>query len=173
MVFMSKRFIYIISLAVLFIVISIIVVNQLLLYFGRQFLQGETHRELSREVTFELLDSAHIGLERYKQKHGYYPEIEGKYFFDSIKTEVGKFECYVYADSIIISDSLGMGDDNLYKTYDYRKIGYTYLGVRQPQEYITYKRIGNGYKLYSIGQNEIDENGEGDDVVYKLWMRLK
>ena len=170
---MSKRFLYNISLAVLLIVLSIIVVNQLLLYWGRQLLQGEIHRELDREVTFELLDSGHIGLERYRQKHGYYPEIEGKYFFDSIKTEIGKLNCYVYADSIIISDSLRMGDDNRFKTYDYKKIGHTYLGVRHSQQYITYKRIGNGYKLYSIGENEIDENGEGDDVVYELWMRLK
>ena len=103
---MSKRFLYIISLAVLLIVLSIIVVNQLLLYWGQQLLQGETHRELTSEVTFELLDSTHIGLERYKQKHGYYPEIEGKYFFDSIKTEIGKLNCYVYADSIIISYNL-------------------------------------------------------------------
>jgi hypothetical protein len=135
--------------------------------------KGRDPEEFGKPIREELFDSASIGLERYRNHVGHYPSIEGKYFVDSIKWYVGS-AVSVFKDSITRDgDTLLMGWGT-YQKYDYLKTDGNFFGIGRPEVTIIYKPIGNTYLMYSVGQNELDEGGGGDDVVYqkKKWYEI-
>lgn len=154
--------------------LSIAIFSMILLTFGiiqikqdEQLVKhGVVRSDLRRKITYQLFDSVSYALERYKYSNGQYPQIHGKYFFDSIKSYVGIIEVYVFADSIKLTDTLIMGWGTTQR-YNYKTTRNTYLGISSPEQYIKYKPVGDKYIIYSIGENWIDENGGGDDILYQ------
>jgi len=136
--------------------------------FKNNFMQGERLFGLDKNITYKLFDSVKVGLERFKNQYDHYQNYSGKYFFDSIKTLVLIPEVYVYADSINEDGQLIPITKLAGKTLNYLTVSHTYLGVGHKDLTIIYRYISNEfYKLYSVGENCIDENGKCDDIVYK------
>jgi len=116
-----------------------------------------------------LMDSAAIGIERYHVSHGYYPKVSGKYFVDSVKRLVNLDACevYIYADTVSASGGMGPLLRRGGKSFPFLQLDHTYFGVGHWKSTIIYRLLGSdSYLLYWIGNNEIDEAGKGDDVVY-------
>jgi hypothetical protein len=108
-----------------------------------------------------------VGLEKYKDYYGNYPNYSGKYFIDSIKSFVIFPEVYVYADSLNENGEFILVKKPVNKKFDYKSISNTYLGVGTKDLAIIYKYSSDGsFILYSVGENHLDEGGEGDDVLY-------
>jgi hypothetical protein len=178
------------------VVISIILVLLTILFFywqmkkiGIELIKGpDLYEELDLPITHDILDSVAIGLRKYRLDHGSYPKINGKYFFDSIKTYTKMSKLYIYADSINDSNDTifvkNRGDvgwvktlvvsenhDN-YKDIQHSKIDlssnvHNYIAVGQNRLYIVYcYKTSDSFLLYSVGKNIKDEHGHGDDVVY-------
>jgi hypothetical protein len=129
----------------------------------------DLYDEMDLPITHELLDSVAVGLQKYHDQFGYYPQIEGKYFFDSIKKYQNISDVYVYADSITSKgDTIVVKKHLKDRLFAYKSISHTYLGVGIPALRIIYMRITpDSFLLYSVGKNLIDERGKGDDIVYK------
>jgi hypothetical protein len=128
--------------------------------FVQSINHGEINIEFDRKIALELIDSASCGLERFHSRYGHYPQISGKYFFDSIKTLVAIHEAYVYADSI----HSGMAKP-INSRFNYLLVDHSYLGAGTRGMIILYQPTSNvSYKLYCVGENGIDENGKGDDI---------
>ncbi len=166
---LSLKFTFTIIFLGVFIIVS---------YYGiktvsEEFIKGEVHEELKEIESKRLLDSSYIGLCRFKNKHGHYPNINGKYFFDSIKTFIGDIEPYVYADTLGNDGKMGT-IPNALSFPDYLHRSNCFIGVGIPELMIIYRIDLNkmeGFTIYSVGFNYIDENGEGDDIVWepKKW----
>lgn len=125
----------------------------------------ESHERLNRAIAARLMDSAAVGLDRFYQQNGHYPQIDGKLFFDSIKTLVGDIKPYVYTDKQRI-------DSKYWSVDDYRSVDSCFIGNGNYDSAIIYRRLSekdkkSNYLLYWVGQNYIDEHGTGDDMVYE------
>lgn len=118
------------------------------------------HSHLHYMVSQGLMDTAYIGLRRFYNDKGHYPTMEGKYFFDSIKTYVGRMKTYVFSDSWQVA-SKPFGVDN------YLDVDSCFLSIGDDMPIIYRYRKNSTFLLYSVGENEIDERGTGDDIVYK------
>jgi hypothetical protein len=106
---------------------------------------GPDYSEFRRVVTAQVFDSLAHGLQRYHAFYGRYPQTDEKYFYDSIKTFIHLDRAYVYSDSI-----------------------HSFVGIGSRQQAILYRMNGlDSYVMYSVGENGIDENGGGDDMMYK------
>lgn len=154
--------------------IFILVITILFAYWQlRQFELGlikgpDLYDEQTLPCTYNLLDSAAIGLRKYHTLFGHYPQAEGKYFFNSIKQFINVSDVYVYADSFTTKGDTIIIRKHGAKKFDYLNIDHTYLGVGIPQLTITYRRITpDSFLLYSVGKNLVDENGKDDDIVYE------
>lgn len=102
------------------------------------------------------MDSAYVGLNRFYKDKGHYPAIEGKYFFDSIKTYLGTLKASVFTDKDDFGVDSCLGVDNCF------------LAVGSNDSPIIYRYRGDHiFLLYWVGENGIDEIGTGDDIVYK------
>jgi len=135
--------------------------------YKKGLMRGERHSGLDNIITQELFDSIHVGLERYKNYYGNYPYYNGKYFIDSIKTFVAFPDVYVYADSINENGEFIIVRKPVGKKFNYKNISNTYLGIGNKDLKIIYKYLSDGsFMLYSVGENYLDEGGEGDDVLY-------
>ncbi len=75
---------------------------------------------------------------------------------------------YVYADSI---DPTGKGipiKKPVGKEFPYHMIEHTFLGVGTRDLSIVFEPLNrDSFLLYSVGENKIDEHGQGDDVPYQ------
>jgi hypothetical protein len=133
--------------------------------FQREISQGRDFSGLRLEITHRLLDSVAIGLERYRNIKGHYPETSGKYFLDSIKHFIGSLD-YVYVDSVLQSGDTVIMGWGTFQNIDYLTSSHTYFGFK-----LIYQVTESSYLLYSVGENEKDENGEGDDILFhrKQW----
>jgi hypothetical protein len=161
---MKKNYKYILIVLTILAIGTYFLINNL----KNNFMQGERHSGLDDNITYELLDSVKVGLERYKAIYGQYPNYSGKYFFDSIKTLLTIPDTYVYADSINESGKIIPIKKFAGKSFDYLTVPHTYLAVGNKDLFIIYKYISNNsYKLYTVGENCIDENGKGDDISIK------
>ena len=130
-------------------------------------LGGERNTGLDKIITEELFDSVKVGLDIYKLIHNHYHKCSGKYFFDSIKTLIGIPDAYVYADSLSKDGKFISIKKLAGKQFDYTNISHTYLGVGIKELTIIYRYKDNdSFELYSVGENYLDENGEGDDLQY-------
>ena len=130
-------------------------------------MQGERHSGLDKIITQELFDSVKVGLEKFKIINGHYPNYDGKYFFDSIKTFVSIPAVYVYADSLNTNGEYFSIKKKVGEKFNYKDISNTYLGIGNKDLIIIYKYLSkNSFKLYSVGENYLDENGDGDDILY-------
>jgi len=141
-----------------------------LLYELRQarleVMTGRTFEELHRSVGLELCDSAALGLERFGDHYGHYPDIEGKYFFDSIKTFLKVDGIYVYVDSMDVNGRMKVVRRPVTKHFYYERLNHTYLGGGRPELTIIYRRLSpTKYLLYWVGENLEDDGGQGDDVL--------
>jgi len=128
--------------------------------------QGPDYSDMRKKITMEILDSCSAGLKRYYQLHGDFPKYGGKYFLDSIKTLVSINDAYIYPDSAngdnFIRIKLKIKRDSLLKSHN------LFIGIGRPEQYIKYKYLtNNSFMLYSVGENGIDENGSGDDIMIK------
>ena len=139
-------------------------------FFVRQLsnsiLIGENNTEFRIKETKRLLDSSAVGLERFKLLHHHYPQCTGKYFLDSLKTFINISDIYVYNDSI---DEKGkvLPIKKHGGKFNYNNLSHTYIGVGTPELTIIYRPLSlSSYKLYSVGENYLDEGGKGDDVLY-------
>ncbi len=158
-----------IILSVLFFVLVILFIFWQAKQMVDSFSRGpDLYDEMELPITHELLDSAAKGLSIYQQNYGHYPQIEGKYFLDSIKQYININDVYVYADSLSRNGDTIPVKKFVGKKFNYRLISHTYIGVGIRELTIIYRNITpNSYFLYSVGKNLIDEHGKGDDVVYK------
>jgi len=53
------------------------------------------------------------------------------------------------------------------KIFIYKNISNTYLGAGIRDLTIIYKYISDeSFVVYSVGENYLDEDGEGDDIIY-------
>jgi hypothetical protein len=135
----------------------------------RELVEGPRLSELNKKVAHDLLDSAAVGLERFHIVHGRYPSASGKYFLDSIRQFINceSIKVYICADTISESGQiivLREGFDDIHPIHRFQN---TYLGVGHPSSLILYQaKSPNSYRLYWIGENQIDEGGEGDDIRY-------
>lgn len=166
---LSLKFIF----TILFLGVLIIVSYYEIKKDREEFIKGTIHKELDKKIADRLLDSSYLGLCRFKKVFGYYPNMNGKYFFDSIKIFIGNIEPYVYADTL--------GNDGIMRTKrndisfpDYLYRNYCFIGVGIPEITIIYridKQRREGFILYSVGNNYKDEYGKGDDIVWepKKW----
>ncbi len=134
----------------------------------RELIEGPRLKELDKRIALDLFDSVGVALEKYRENRGQYPQVDGKYFFDSVKRYVNISNVLVYADTF---DSHGVArafEALPGKRFDYRNISHTYLGVGRGESLIVYKpRPPNSYLLYWIGENGADEGGLGDDLVFR------
>ena len=129
-------------------------------------LKGEVNTELDRLITKNLLDSSAVGLERFKAIHQHYPQCVWKYFVDSIKTLVLFSDIYVYADSMNEAGH-AFPIKKVQSKFDYLHVSRTFLGAGIPELTIIYRPLSmDSYKLYSVGENYLDEGGKGDDIIY-------
>jgi len=161
---MKKYYKYTLILIIIFAIGTYFLINNL----KNNFLKGEQHSGLDDNITYELFDSVKVGLERYKAIYGQFPNYSGKYFFDSIKTLLTIPDTYIYADSINESGKIIPIKKFAGKSFDYLRVSHTYLAVGHKDFIIIYRYISNNsYKLYSVGENSMDENGEGDDISFK------
>jgi len=150
-----------------FIVIFLLIVSYVLLRKINEGTRSDSSlSDFRYKLTKMLLDSSAKGLNQYYKVHGKYPQCNDKYFFDSIKTYINVPIAYIYADSIKANGQIG----KTIKTIDEKivhKLSHTYLGIGTSDQFITYRLLTpSKYKLYSIGENLIDENGKGDDELY-------
>ncbi len=130
-------------------------------------MQGERHSGLDKIITQELFDSVKVGLEKFKILNNHYPNTSGKYFFDSIKTFVSISDVYVYADSTNTNGEVFPIEKKVGEKFNYKNLSNTYLGVGNKDLVIIYIYLSeNSFKLYSVGENYLDENGAGDDILY-------
>jgi hypothetical protein len=151
---------------------SLVAVSAILIYdykqSVRELMEGPRLKELDKRIALDLFDSVAVALEKYRENRGQYPQVDGKYFFDSVKSYVNISNVLVYADTF---DSHGVArviEALPGKRFDYRDISHTYLGVGRCENVIVYKPCPpNSYLLYWIGENVIDEGGSGDDVVFR------
>ena len=129
---------------------------------------GGDYSGLNRSITLEIFDSCSIAFDRYHKVYGHFPKYEGKYFYDSIKCFTNVSDAYLYADAVV-RDSFplykaGIKRDSLLKMKN------LFIGIGTAKQYIVYKYLSNNYYiLYSVGENDIDENGIGDDIVFKRY----
>jgi hypothetical protein len=152
--------------------LSVVVVTAILIYdfkqSARELIEGPRLVELDKQIALHLFDSVSVALNAYRTEHGYYPQVDGKYFFDSLKRYVNVSDVLVYADTF---DSHGVAraiQNPPGKRFDYHNISHTYLGVGRSENIIVYKHLPpNSYLLYWIGENVIDEGGSGDDLVFR------
>ncbi len=150
----------------------------------------DLYEEMDLPITHELLDSAAVGLRKYHEQYGHYPKIEGKYFFDSIRKYINIPNVYIYVDSMNIDqdtifvknrgdtgwtrvqrvapkDTISSENSNNFHL-NYQTRVRSYLGVGMYKLTIIYRHIEpDSFFIYSIGKNLINENGKGDDIVYK------
>ena len=132
----------------------------------KEFTYGRTFEELHLAVALNLMDSVETGLEKYRLAHGHYPNVEGKYFMDSLKAYIGVSHIYVYADSILPDGTRKPIDKPVAREFNYKEIQNTFLGVGSTHTTITYKpHAQDSFLLYSTGENGVDEGGGGDDIV--------
>ena len=123
--------------------------------------------DLDKKITLNLLDSIAVGLQQFYILKGHYPSTEGKYFFDSIKQYIDIEDVYVYSDSVDSRGKLTVIKKLVGKNFDYKKRHNTFIGISTPELIVTYKRLdSSAFILYSVGENLIDENGQGDDILY-------
>jgi hypothetical protein len=103
----------------------------------------------------EALEATAQALDNYKQRIGYYPRVTETNLFDTIKN--------YYLTTIDPS--------HIYRN---EKEQTNYLAIGSRKNKIIYRNpatIGTGqYSLYWIGANGIDEEGQGDDIVYNSQM---
>ena len=134
----------------------------------RELKYGVRHTEMRRNISLAIFDSVKVALERFHTSHGHYPKCEGKYFLDSLKPYITVSDVYVYADSL---DPAGINHalrKPVGNQYDWMSVSHTYIGVSRPELSIVYRfRYPDTFLLYWVGENGIDENGRGDDLVYK------
>lgn len=135
--------------------------------FSKEMQQGPDHSTLRLTITWQLFDSAAVGLERFRRAHGHYPQMQGKYFLDSIKSYIGFIDTYVYADTITAQgDTIPLKHRGRWFHYMNRSL--CYFGISWQPQTIIYKSLsGSAYRMYSVGENYQDEDGHGDDIVYK------
>ncbi len=120
----------------------------------------DLYNELKIPITYNLFDSLATGLYKYRVQFGHFPQIEGKYFFDSIKPYTNISYIYIYSDSITKKP--------LNKNSNYLTKNHTFIGIGNKELTIMYKPISpDSFLLYSIGKNLIDESGKGDDIVFR------
>ena len=130
--------------------------------------KGRNLSDLRVLITNELLDSVSLGLKRFSDVHKRFPQTSGKYFFDSVKVYVTVPDVYVYADSTTPDGTVIAVQKRAGKKFQYKDIPNTYIGVGTPRQILVYKLLSPAsYVLYSVGENSLDENGQGDDIVYK------
>lgn len=126
--------------------------------------KGVDHTDMDNAIAERMFDSLAIGLEQYYRAHGYYPQIEGKYFLDSIKQ-------YIHLNAFIYSDSIAASRDTIvveWGNVDFSNRSRTYLGIGRHEQTILYAPLSHtSYRLIYVGTNGIDENGDGDDLVYE------
>jgi len=158
--FLKKYWIYI-ALAG----ISLFIIFSFVLLIRNSVRKGPDLSELRLKITHRILDSCASGLEKYKKIKGRYPQSSDKYFFNSIKYYVLIDDVYIYSDSLTKTHRNSIGHD--FKGDELLSINNLYLGIGSKEQYINYKSISlNAYILYSIGENCVDDNGNGDDIVY-------
>lgn len=133
------------------------------------FIHGpDLYNEVDAKIIPELLDSAAMGLSRFHSAHGHYPQVEGKYFLDSIKEYVNINDAYVYADSLGRQGDTVLVKKPIGRMFDYKIVNHTYIGVGIPELTIIYRHIApDSFLLYSVGKNLVDERGKGDDIIYR------
>jgi len=157
--------------SILFICLMLVFISSMIYTAKRieeSFRAGPRLVELREAITRHLFDSVATGLRIYLAEHGHYPEVDGKYFFDSIKQYINIDEVCIYADSVDKDGKMEPIKKHGRMKFDYRRTTNTYLGVGSPTLTIIYRRLSpNSYLLYSVGENCIDEGGQGDDVVYR------
>ncbi len=155
-------------------VLLMIVVFLLLLVQGARLIEGSLDegprfKSMDQRIARRLLDSAAVGIERYHTLHGFFPNADGKYFVDSIKALVNLEACdvYIYADTVGANGELVPILKRGGQKFPFLQLNHTYFGVGHWRSTIIYRLVGpDCYLLYWIGNNEIDEAGKGDDVVY-------
>jgi hypothetical protein len=151
---------YRVILILSFLVILILYITFLFYKVNNDLYAGEN---LSEKESLMLLDSCAVGVDRYKAINGSYPPINGKYFFNSIKLLVYIDEVYIY-----LSDK--NATDLMRSNYDRDSLlskDSLVVGIGSSKQYLTYKYLNKDhYMLYSVGENGIDESGNGDDFVY-------
>lgn len=125
----------------------------LIFLFNIKYL-GDNHIGLRNSIAEDLLDSADMGLSRYFQIHHKYPDQNGKYFYNSIREYVDIREINIYTDSVHIKPN---NRDSLIIKH--------FIGIGSRGCFISYRKKDNTYLLYYIGENGIDEYGNGDDIV--------
>jgi hypothetical protein len=144
----------------------------LVIYEAKQidkgFRAGPDMRGLRKNITNDLFDSVAVGLRMFYAEHRHYPKIDGKHFFDSIKQYISVDDVYVYADSLDKDGRMTPIKKRGGKNFDYCSFNNTYLGIGSHEFTIIYRLLTpDSYLLYSVGENHIDEDGHGDDVLYE------
>lgn len=135
--------------------------------YGESLMHGERKSELDVRITQSLFDSSVIGLQKYRAEHGHYPKEDGKYFFDSIKHYLHVSDIYIYADSTDVSGRIVPIKKRVGKEFYFQNVRRTFLGVGRAEQAIIYQHLApDSFLLYSVGENEIDEYGAGDDIVH-------
>jgi hypothetical protein len=149
--------------------VSVLIITVLILFLfmiNKGLKEGPDLSSLRKIITYEILDSCALGLERFHNLYGTYPRAEGKYFLDSIKMLVYIPTSYIFPDSANGNNFMGMMVK--IKRDSLLKINNLFIGISRPEQYITYVFLTpNSYFLYSVGENGIDEHGKGDDMVYR------
>lgn len=139
------------------------VILSVIIMIERGLKEGPDLSYLRDKLTYEVLDSCAAGLCRFHRINGTYPKTNGKHFFDEIRNLAGIDEIYIYPDSANDNNFLGMKREKS----ELLKTEHLFLGIGRPGQYITYKYVmRDAYLLYSVGENGIDEQGKGDDLVY-------
>ena len=99
------------------------------------------------------------GLFSYKNHVGQFP-IESKYYLDDIMEYINIPPVYLYVDKLDENGNL-IDFAHASSHADINK----YIGIGANTNIIIYKLKSTGFILYYIGENALDENGKGDDIM--------
>ena len=135
---------------------------------AQELIEGPNSTQLDKTIALHMLDSVVVGLKDFHIEHGHYPQINGKYFFDSVKQYIRVSDVLVYADTIEPNGTTRATQQMAGSRFDYQTIPHTYIGIGRSEYFIVYRTVPpDSYLLYWIGRNGIDEGGAGDDLLSK------
>lgn len=103
----------------------------------------------TRDEAWDLIQQVRQGLAAYKERNGQYPNISEEYLYDSIRNMLDRTidPEYLYRNDKGKGYFIGIGGRS-------NRLVYHYPGTIGPAD----------YTLYWVGQNGVDEAGEGDDL---------
>lgn len=134
---------------------------------------------LTEKIAEEQMKNINISLERYYKNNNSYPTMLGKYFFPSLKDYLSIDPIYLYLDSsfgiknsiLSLSDFDQMRKENKITNKEYISIvnsNKIIIGLGHPIYYLVVKKLNQlNLTIYFVGKNGIDENGMGDDIIFR------